>query len=454
MARLHRRSFMRLAGAAGAGSVLGVSAPAIVRAATAVKMTLPWLPLGTFSYAFVAKKMGFWEKRGLDVTIDRGFGSGKVCVPVDQGQYDFGILDLAVMMNCAGRGLDLVAVAGIWPRSPVGIFSLKEYGINKPKDLEGQTVAFDVGSGDFQLWPAFVKATGIDDSKVNKVTMDAAALIKVLVEKQVKAEGNFFGSIAPSLWAQGLEINSILYEDYGIKMLSNVVACKRGTIEKRPELCQGFVEGLMEGLKYVYLNPEKSVQLHLESVKEFQGGSIANQKVIEYGQAVSTALGTVPAFKKDGLGYMEPALVEQTARTVETYMGVKNLPKTDTMFTNKFVGSAKTHRRGMEERRRTVREVSAERRLAAPWRDTSRQRSPLSCPGRASARNEYAAAKSRDVPAAVDGPGSLRFSHPGLREASDGQIVGGYGDPLVSGRHLLGADQSQITAACYAPLIA
>ena len=349
MARLHRRSFLRLAGAAGAGSVLGVSAPAIMHAATPVKMTLPWLPLGTFSYAFVAKKMGFWEKRGLDVTIDRGFGSGKVCVPVDQGQYDFGILDLAVMMNCAGRGLDLVAVAGIWPRSPVGIFSLKEYGINKPKDLEGQTVAFDVGSGDFQLWPAFVKATGIDDSKVNKVTMDAAALIKVLVEKQVKAEGNFFGSIAPSLWAQGLEINSILYEDYGIKMLSNVVACKRGTIEKRPELCQGFVEGLMDGLKYVYLNPEKSVQLHLESVKEFQGGSIANQKVIEYGQAVSTALGTVPAFKKDGLGYMEPALVEQTARTVETYMGVKNLPKTDTMFTNKFVGSARLSRRGMEE---------------------------------------------------------------------------------------------------------
>src|SRR5262249_4032678 len=169
------------------------------------------------------------------------------------------------------RGLDLVAVGGIWPRSPVGIFSLKEYGISKPQDLQGQTVAFDVGSGDFQLWPAFVKATGIDDKKVNKVTMDAAALIKALVEKQVKAEGNFFGSIAPSLWAQGLEINSMLYEDYGVKMFSNVVACKRSTIEKKPELCEAFIGGLMEGLKYVYLNPEKSVALHLESVKEFQG---------------------------------------------------------------------------------------------------------------------------------------------------------------------------------------
>src|SRR3954470_22468143 len=336
-----RRSFLKYSGALASAGVLA-SAPAVAQAnKTPIKLTLPWLPLGTFSYAFVTKKMGFFEKRGLDVTIDRGFGSGKVCVPVDQGQYDFGILDLSVMMNCAGRGLDLVAVAGIWPRSPVGIFSLKEYGINKPKDLEGQTVAFDVGSGDFQLWPAFVKATGIDDSKVNKVTMDAAALIKVLVEKQVKAEGNFFGSIAPSLWAQGLEINSILYEDYGIKMLSNVVACKRGTIEKRPELCQGFVEALMDGLKYVYLNPEKSVQLHLESVKEFQGGSVANQRVIEYGQAVSTALGMVEPVRKNGVGYMDPELVAVTANTVQTYMGVKNLPKIDTMFTNKFVGSAR-----------------------------------------------------------------------------------------------------------------
>ena len=198
--KMYRRSFLKVAaGAPTAAFATGLGLPSIVRAASAVKMTLPWLPLGTFSYAFVAKKMGFWEKRGLDVTIDRGFGSGKVCVPVDQGQYDFGILDLAVMMNCAARGLDLVAVGGIWPRSPVGIFSLKEYGITKPQDLEGQTVAFDVGSGDFQLWPAFVKATGIDDKKVGKVTMDAAALIKVLAEKQVKAEGNFFGSIAPSL---------------------------------------------------------------------------------------------------------------------------------------------------------------------------------------------------------------------------------------------------------------
>src|SRR5262245_41214207 len=98
--KLHRRSFLRLvstAGTAAASAGLGLAAPAIVRAATPVKMTLPWLPLGTFSYTFVAKKMGFWDKRGLDVTIDRGFGSGRVCVQVEQGRCDIGILYIAVM---------------------------------------------------------------------------------------------------------------------------------------------------------------------------------------------------------------------------------------------------------------------------------------------------------------------------------------------------------------------
>src|SRR5262249_46133636 len=148
---LHRRSFLKLASATAASAGFEIGAPAIVRAATPVKMTLPWLPLGTFSYAFVANKMGFWDKRGLEVTIDRAFGPGSVRVPVDQGQYTFGVLGMAVMMNWAARGLHLVAAGRICPRCPVGIFSLKQYGITKAHGLKGQTVAFDVGSGDFQL---------------------------------------------------------------------------------------------------------------------------------------------------------------------------------------------------------------------------------------------------------------------------------------------------------------
>src|SRR5271165_5542668 len=139
--QMRRRSFLKGSGAVLTSAAAGLAPPA-ARAATPVKATLPWLPLGTYSFMFVAKKLGLWEKRGLDVTVDRGFGSTKVCIPVDQGQYEFGLLDLAVMAGCTGRSLDLTAIAGIWPKSPIGIFSSKEFNITKPKDLEGQTVGF------------------------------------------------------------------------------------------------------------------------------------------------------------------------------------------------------------------------------------------------------------------------------------------------------------------------
>ena len=336
---LQRRSFLGGVGALTAAAALG--APRSALANTAVKFTLPWLPLGTYSFCFVARKLGFWEKRGLNVSIDRGFGSTKVCVPVDQGQYDFGLIDLAVMAGCAGRGLDLVAIAGVWPRSPIGIFSLKEANINKPKDLEGQSVGFDVGGGEFQLWPAFVKAAGIDAKKVNIVSMDAPGLMRAVADKQLKIVGNFFGSIAPTFWANKYQLNAMFYEDFGVRMHSIVLACKRATIEKKPELCQGFVDGMMEGLRYAYLNPEKAIDLHVESLKEFQGGSPATREVLMYGQEVGTSLGFVPAFKNNGLGFMDPDLVGVTRQSVETYMDIKTVPPVDKLYTNRFAGTVK-----------------------------------------------------------------------------------------------------------------
>jgi len=86
--------------------------------------------------------------------------------------------------------------------------------------------------------------------------------------------GNFFGSIAPTFWANKIDINAMFYEEYRVKMYGIVLACKRATPQNKPEICKGVVGGLMEGLKYVYLNPEKAIDLHIESLKEFQGGSV------------------------------------------------------------------------------------------------------------------------------------------------------------------------------------
>ncbi len=332
-----RRTFM---GGAAALAVARHARPTMAQGPTKVKFTLPWIPHGGYTHIFAAKKLGFWEKRGLDVTIDRGFGSGEVCKTLGLGQYEFGEIDLAVMMNCAAKQLDLVAIGNVSPRSPVGIFWQSKAAIKKPKDLEGKQVAFTSGSGDFQLWPAFVKATGIDDGKVQKVFMNAEALIKAFIENQVDAVGNFYASIAPNLWAQGLDINFVLYEEFGVKMYSLVFATRSKVAREQPALCAKFMEGAMEGLAYAYTNPEQAIEIHLEMVKEYKG-STTNRDVVKHGQGIMTAMGIVPEVEKNGLGWMEPDMIKRTRDTVVTYMGATNAPPAEQLFTNSFVGKVK-----------------------------------------------------------------------------------------------------------------
>ncbi len=338
---MNRRTFLGgLAGAGVAGMAPGLARTAGAQNLTKVKFTLPWLPLGGYAHIFVAKNLGLWEKRGLDVSIDRGFGSGEVCKSLGLGQYEFGEIDFPVMMNCRGKGLELTAMGNVSPRSPVGIFTLAKKGIRKPKDLEGKKLGFTAGSGDYQLWPAFVKATGIDDSKVQKVFIEPAVHIKLLLEEQVDGVGNFYASLAPAIWAQGVDVNVMLYEQYGLPMYGLVFATRSKVIKEQPDLCARFMEGALEGLAYTYLNQEKSTDIHLEMVKEFKG-SPTNRDVIKHGVGVMTAMGLVPEAEKHGVGYMDPEMVKRTRETVITFMGATNVPPPEEMYTNAFVGKVK-----------------------------------------------------------------------------------------------------------------
>src|SRR5262249_55280985 len=221
-----------------------------------------------------------------------------------------------------------------------GIFSLTKKGIRRPKDLEGRKVAFATGSGDFQLWPAFAKANGIDEAKVQKVFMGPEALIKSLIEEQIDAEGNFYGSLAPSVWAQGLDVDTMLYADYGVQIYGLNMATRPKVVKEGPQLCAKLVDGAMEALAWTYLHPEQAIDIHLELVKEFQG-SPTNREVIKHGQGVRTAMGLVPEFEKQGLGAYDPAMVQKTRETVIAYMGAKDVPAADQLYTNAFAGKIK-----------------------------------------------------------------------------------------------------------------
>src|SRR3974390_3392333 len=121
------------------------------------------------------------------------------------------------MVKLGEDGLQLLCVGVVEYVSQLGILSLKESNITKPKDLEGKTLATTAGSADYALWPGFVAAPGIDAGKVNINIVGPELRLRLLTEKTVDAIGSVYGSDAPVFLSRGIPYNLMLHAKYGLE---------------------------------------------------------------------------------------------------------------------------------------------------------------------------------------------------------------------------------------------
>jgi ABC-type nitrate/sulfonate/bicarbonate transport system substrate-binding protein len=242
------------------------------------------------------------------------------------------------MVKLADDGLPLACIGMVAHVSQLGILSLKESNISAPKDLEGKTLGTTAGSADYALWPAFVAATGIDAEKVKINIVGPELRLRLLTEKQIDAIGSVYGSDAPIFLSRGIPYSLMLHAKYGLEMYSNAIITQKERIQKNPEQCQALVDGAMEGLKYSFLEPDKTTDIHLDMVKEYENAS-SDRSFIKYGVLINTATCLAPYLEQTGLGHMEDRLVAATQDKIVKYLGVKAAQAPGDLYTNRFVGN-------------------------------------------------------------------------------------------------------------------
>src|SRR5690349_7459853 len=146
---------------------------------------LNWFAVGDHAADWVALDKGYYQAKGLDVTLENSKGSGDSIAKVDTGRADAGLADAAVVIASVGRGTTIKTVGMVFDKTPLNIFSLKSKPLAKPKDLEGATLGSPPGEPQRQMFPAFAKVTGIDASKVSWVNIEPAAKIAAVAEKRM-----------------------------------------------------------------------------------------------------------------------------------------------------------------------------------------------------------------------------------------------------------------------------
>jgi ABC-type nitrate/sulfonate/bicarbonate transport system substrate-binding protein len=336
-----RRSMLGgIGGVAAAPSLSPILVAFGAHAAEAVNLTLPWIPEGEVAFMYAARKQSFWAKRGLDVSITRGFGSGEAAKTVGLSQYAYGQADIGAIIKAAGAGLPLVSIAMVNQRSPILVLSLKGSGITKPKDLEGRRLGGASAGAANELWPVFAKLNGIDVSKVKMVSLQPGLNIQALTNRDVDAVATVYQSSAPYLMADGVPFETMFFAVNGLDIYSLTFVTQPSRIAGSPSQVAAFVEGVMEGLKFSYLEPDATLESFVEAIPE-SGKTDRDRKITRHSLMINTAEGLTEAARRNGLGWHDPEKMRFTLDTVVANSRLAKPPSAEAIYTNQFVGSVK-----------------------------------------------------------------------------------------------------------------
>lgn len=302
-----------------------------------VKFTLDWAYQGPQAPFLVALYKGYFAAEGLDVTIDRGYGSADAVTKIAAGAYDIGFADINSMIEFNVRNPDraLIAVAIVYDYAPFSIVTLRGRGIEKPQDLVGRTLGAPAGDASRRLFPVFAKVTGIDPNAVNWVSMDPALRERFLVMEQVNAISAHFFTAVINLKAIGVaeeDIIVLLYAEHGLDLYGNAVMCSPKFAEEKPEVVRAFLRALTRAWQDTLANPEEAI-LYVKQRDPLIDPQVELDRLL---LAINVCMLTPDVFER-GFGDARPERLERSIALVAEGFGLAQVPRVEDVFTPQFL---------------------------------------------------------------------------------------------------------------------
>jgi NitT/TauT family transport system substrate-binding protein len=340
IADISRRQVMARASAALAAS--SFPAPAISQGAMSIKMTLPWLPQGSQFFPFVARKKGFWQRRGLDVQIARGFGSAAAIQTIAQKQIQTGIIAASSVIVAAAQGVDTRVVGIPGYDATMGFFVLADSDVKTIKDLEGRTLGSTLQSAEVAFIDHFLTLSGVDPTKVKRVALQANVTDSSLINRQVDAISVFATSNMPAFFTNKIKFRFFPYAAVGIRVYSNCLTTSPDYLESNRSVVEAWADGMMEGVKYCMLNFDESVDIFVNEVPEIKMSSTGRTHS-RYGAGLFLATMFAPEAREHGLGWADMASLNHQTDLVMKYAVGPNAtrPAIEKIFSNEMAGKEK-----------------------------------------------------------------------------------------------------------------
>lgn len=284
-----------------------------------------------------AVEKGYFAQSGLDVSIDRGFGSADAITKLASGAYDVAFGDINSMMDFNAKNPDktqMIAVMMIFDRPPLSLFTLDPT-IKTPKDLEGKKMVTSPGEANLRLFPLFAKLAGFDQSKVELVNVQPQLREQLMLKGAGNLATGFYYVSYMNFKALGADMGKLkafLYADYGIKVYGNAIIVSKDMAEKKPEAVRLFNAAIAKSMHDIIKQPASTIP----SIKK-RDGAVDDAVETERLDIINKEFVLTPYVKQNGFGDIDRARMAEGIDQVTEALRLPTKPTVDGVFTNKFL---------------------------------------------------------------------------------------------------------------------
>jgi NitT/TauT family transport system substrate-binding protein len=300
--------------------VLGHGAAAQAPQAPKVRLILDFAMQGQQSPFILAAEGGYFARAGVEVEVDRGYGSGDAITKVVSGAYDMAFADIGAMIQFAGRQGEgrLISVFQVYDLAPMVILSLKKTGIRKPADLAGKRVASPQASGSRVMFPLLAAANGLDVNAIHWIDVTPQLRETMLVRGQADATTAFITDLAGlnRLGIKDDDLSVMRYSDFGVAAYGNCIVTTPQFAARNPAAVKAVVAGFVEALKVAIADPDAAIAAEKKR-NSLQDDAVERAR-LELIIANSIVTDDV---RRNGIGAVVPARLKATIEMVAKTFG-------------------------------------------------------------------------------------------------------------------------------------
>jgi NitT/TauT family transport system substrate-binding protein len=250
-----------------AAAALALAAgPAFAQGKDKAVLLLNWYTYSEHAPFYLGEARGYFAAENIDLDIQEGRGSGVTVQAVAAGTATFGYADVPTMMKAASKGAPVEAVGVALQTSPMSVMGFCDKNIRKPADIKGKTVAVTPGDSMSQIWPLFLKKTGLKPDDFKQVAGDAQTKLNAVINGQADLLLGYVMDQAIKLQdAVHKDVCPIRFADYGVNMVSSGIIVQKDLLKSKPDLVKRFLRAATRSMEEAAKNPEAAVDAMLKA---------------------------------------------------------------------------------------------------------------------------------------------------------------------------------------------